>query len=268
MSNNDPLATGTDHLLATQDAGVLTLTLNRPEVRNAFSMAMLDGLARMLDHAERDETVRVVVLTGAGGTFCAGGDLTRFARGESIFGPADEPDTRLANQRAAQRATVVRLHQLRKPTIAVIENAAVGAGLGLALACDLRYAGASATLRTGFARLGLAGDFGCTWLLRHLVGPARALELLYLAEPVPADRAERLGLVTAAVADDELPAYVARVVRRLAATSPDALRLIKEHVTRAETADLTTCADAEADGHVRLLATEAHRAAVRALVKG
>ena len=268
MSNNGPLATGTAHLLATLDAGVLTLTLNRPEVRNALSAPMLDGLARMLEHAERDEAVRVVVLTGAGGTFCAGGDLTRFARGESIFGPADEPATRLANQRAAQRATVVRLHELTKPTIAVIENAAVGAGLGLALACDLRYAATSATLRTGFARLGLAGDFGCTWLLRHLVGPARALELLYLAEPVPADRAERLGLLAAAVADDALAAHVARVARRLADTSPDALRLMKAHVTRAGHADLATCADAEAEGHVRLLATDAHRAAVRALVQG
>lgn len=268
MSNNDPLATGTDHLLAAQDGGVLTLTLNRPEVRNALSGPMLDGLARMLEYAERDESVRVVVLTGADGTFCAGGDLTRLARGESIFGPADEPQTRRANHRAAQRATVVRLHTLAKPTIAVIRNAAVGAGLGLALACDLRYAAASATLRTGFAHLGLAGDFGCTWLLRHLVGPARALELLYLAEPVPAERAERLGLLTAAVADDELSDHVARVARRLAATSPDALALMKTHVARAADADLATCADAEADGHVRLLATDAHRAAVRALVKG
>jgi enoyl-CoA hydratase/carnithine racemase len=197
MSNNETIDTGTDHLLAAQEAAVLTLTLNRPEVRNALSAPMLGALSRMLRHAETSPDVRVVVLTGSGAAFCAGGDLTMLARGESMFGPSDEPHSRLANQILIQRATVVRLHRLSKPTIAVLPGPAVGAGLGLALACDLRYGGPTTTLGTGFGRLGLAGDFGCTWLLRQIVVPSRALEFAIhgrggpgaaCAAPRPVDR--------------------------------------------------------------------------------
>ncbi|TDC86408.1 enoyl-CoA hydratase-related protein [Actinomadura sp. 7K507] len=259
--------TGTGHLLATRASGVLTLTLNRPDVRNAFSREMLEALAAMLDLAATSDDVRVVVLEGAGGVFCAGGDLGMLAAGESIFGPAGEPEARLAAQKALQRATAARLHGMDKPTIALIDGPAVGAGLGLALACDLRYAAASATLRTGFGRLGLAGDFGCTWLLHRLIGPSRALELLFFSPPVPADRARDLGLVTDVLPDDRIRAHVGKLAGRLAASSPDALRAMKEHVARAHDSDLAACADAEAEWHVRLLETGAHRDAVRALTR-
>ncbi|MWA02407.1 enoyl-CoA hydratase [Actinomadura sp. LD22] len=268
-SNSDgTLPTGTAHLLAARDGGVLTLTLNRPEARNAFSREMLDGLAAMLDVAAASGDVRAVVLRGAGGAFCAGGDLAKLAAGESIFGPADDPAARLAAQKALQRATVVRLRELAKPSVALVEGAAVGAGLGLALACDLRYAGASATLRTGFGRIGLAGDFGCSWQLTRLLGAARALELLYLSPPLTAARAQELGLVNEAVADDELAAHVAKTAARLAALSPEAVRAMKEHVARAHDNGLADCADAEAAWHVRLLESGAHRDAVRALAQG
>jgi 2-(1,2-epoxy-1,2-dihydrophenyl)acetyl-CoA isomerase len=269
MSNNAPeaVATGTGHLLAARDGGVLTLTLNRPEARNALSREMLEGLAAMLDEAARDDEIRAVVLTGAGGAFCAGGDLAKLAAGESIFGPADAPDVRLAAQKALQRATVVRLRTLGKPSVAVIEGAAVGAGLGLALACDLRYASDSATLRTGFGRLGLAGDFGCTWSLNRLVGPSRALELLYLSPALTAARAQDLGLVTGTVPDDRLAEHTAEVAARLARLSPSAAAAMKRHVDRAHDHDFATCADAEAEWHVRLLESDAHRAAVRAFTR-
>ncbi|HKT02662.1 MAG TPA: enoyl-CoA hydratase-related protein [Rugosimonospora sp.] len=262
MSN---LETGTDHLLAAQESGVLSLTLNRPEVRNALSLPMLDALGEMLDRAARSPEVHVVVLAGAGGTFCAGGDVTLLARGGSIFGAAKDGAGRLARQQAAQWSTVVRLHELAKPTVAVLEGAAVGAGLGLALACDLRYAGTSATLRTGFGRLGLAGDFGCTWLLRELVGAAKALELLYFSDVTTAAHAEQLGLVNGTVPDRQVRSHALERARRLATVPPQALGAMKQHVRRAGSADLAYCADVEAEWHVRLVATEEHRAAVRAL---
>jgi 2-(1,2-epoxy-1,2-dihydrophenyl)acetyl-CoA isomerase len=270
MSNHlgEALPTGTAHLLAARAGGVLTLTLNRPEVRNAFSREMLDGLAAMLDFAAASDDVRAVVIAGAGGAFCAGGDLAKLAAGESIFGPAADPGERLGAQKALQRATVVRLRELAKPSVARVEGAAVGAGLGLALACDLRYAGASATLRTGFGRIGLAGDFGCTWQLTRLLGASRALELLYLSPPLSAARAQELGLVNEAVPDDELADHVSRTAARLAALSPDAVRAMKEHVARAHDHDLADCADAEAAWHVRLLESAAHRDAVRAIAHG
>ncbi|MGI5330166.1 enoyl-CoA hydratase/isomerase family protein [Actinomadura nitritigenes] len=270
MSNHSGGAppTGTAHLLAARAGGVLTLTLNRPEARNAFSREMLDGLAGMLDFAAASDDVRAVVITGAGGAFCAGGDLGKLAAGESIFGPAGDPGTRLAAQKALQRATVVRLRELDKPSVALIGGAAVGAGLGLALACDLRYAAASAVLRTGFGRIGLAGDFGCTWQLARLLGASRALELLYLSPPLTAARARDLGLVNEAVADDELAEHGAKLAARLAALSPDAVSAMRRHVDRAHGHDLAACADAEAEWHVRLLESGGHHDAVRAISHG
>ena len=256
-----------DDLLATVEAGVLTLTLNRPAARNAFSRPMLDGLAAALDAARDDDGVRVVVLTGAGGSFSAGGDVKVMARGESIFGPPYEPSARTRAHAAAQRATSVRLWEFPKPTVALLTGPAVGAGLALALACDLRYATASAVLRTGFARAGLAGDFGCTWLLTRLVGAARAKELLFLSPTLTAGQARDLGLVTEVFADGDLPGATAERVRALAGTSPPALRAMKSHVDRALSAGLAECADAEAREHVRLTDTPEHRAAVRAVAE-
>ncbi len=129
---------------------------------------MLTALADALDAAESDDAVRVVALgLSAAEFYVRSGDLKVFARGESIFGPVSEPETRTARQREMQRRTSVRLRELRKPTIALINGSAVGAGL--ALACDLRYMAAGATLRTGFVNVGLAGDFGCTWLLDSVI---------------------------------------------------------------------------------------------------
>jgi len=228
---------------------------------------MIEALAAMIDHAAKADDVRVVVLAGTAGTFCAGGDLTMLARGASIYGAADDPAGRMKRQQAAQRATVVRLHDLTKPTIALIEGTAVGAGLGLALACDLRYAGTSATLRTGFGALGLAGDYGCTWFLRQLAGRARALELLYFSEPITAERARELGLVNEVFADARLRDRGMELARRLAETPQQAVRAMKEHVARAGRGALAECADAEAEWHVQLAGREDHRIAARALAR-
>jgi 2-(1,2-epoxy-1,2-dihydrophenyl)acetyl-CoA isomerase len=258
LSREPPVA-GAD-LLADLADGVLTLTLNRPAARNALSCQLLDALADALQFADADDEVRVVVLTGAGTAFCAGGDVTRMAGGESVFGAADDPDARVAAQRRVQRATMVRLHELSKPTIAAVNGPAVGAGLGLALACDLRYLAESARLLTGFLPLGLAGDFGVTWLLRDLVGPSRATELLLLSEWVSGARAVELGLAAEVVPD--LFGHVADVARRLAAASAPATRAAKANVARAGRLDLADAADKEALEHVRLTGTPEHRAAV------
>ncbi|WP_405182619.1 enoyl-CoA hydratase-related protein [Nocardia sp. NBC_01377] len=249
-------------LLETLDSGVLTLTLNRPAARNALSLAMLDALGAALDRAADDERVRVVVLTGAGRGFCAGGDVKTLARGESIFGPIADREGRIARQIAAQRATTVRLWEFPKPTVAVLNGHAVGAGLALALACDLRYAADSAQLRPGFAAVGLAGDFGATWLLTRLLGRARAQELLYFAEPVSTSRAVELGLVNAVFTDEELAGRAGARVRTLAERSRPALEAIKSNIATADRSDIAAAADAEVHWHVRLLETPEHRAAV------
>src|SRR5256714_11566632 len=182
--------TGTEDLLATVDEGVAVLTMNRPERRNALSEAMLAALARVLEEVELADDVGCVVLTGAGGAFCAGGDVKAMASGG---GDGVGFDARVHRQRLSHRATAGRLHDMPKPTIAALGGAAAGAGLSLALACDLRYAARRAVLTTAFAKVGFSGDYGGTWFLTRLVGPAPAPGVDLLARRPSADGAQRLG---------------------------------------------------------------------------
>jgi 2-(1,2-epoxy-1,2-dihydrophenyl)acetyl-CoA isomerase len=259
------LATGTDELVAVLEDGVLLLRLNRPGARNALTLDMLDALAAQLAWAETDSAVKVIVLTGAGTGFCAGGDIKVMVSGRSIYGSAEDPEARAQRQIDAQRATSVALWHSTKPTIALVNGPAVGAGLALALACDIRYAGASATLGSGFAAIGLAGDFGCTWLLAKHLGPSRAKEFLMFARSVDAPRALEWGLVNDVLDDEKLLDEGLSRARQLAAGPQKALSVIKAAVERADHEDLATCADAEVRWHVRLLASEEHLEAVRRL---
>jgi 2-(1,2-epoxy-1,2-dihydrophenyl)acetyl-CoA isomerase len=206
-----------------------------------------------------------VILTGGNDAFCAGGDVRRLAEADSIFGPHDQPEERIARQRLAQRRTVVRLRELGKPTIAAIAGPAVGAGLGLALACHLRYAAESAVLLTGFTRVGLAGDFGCAWLLRDLVGPAVATELLLRSRPVRAADALRLGLVNGVV--DELETDVRRIAEEIASVSHPAAAAVLSNVAEAATSTLAQACDRDTETHVRLTLSDQHRVAVRRLAE-
>src|SRR5690242_6585316 len=158
------LDTGTEDLRAEIDEGVAVITMNRPDRRNAFSQAMLSAMAAVLAQVEMDDDVGCVVLTGAGGAFCAGGDVKGFAERSEQAAP-DSYDRRLQMQRFHHAQTSLRLWRMPKPTVAVLPGAAAGAGLSLALACDLRYAAENAVLTTAFVNVGLAGDFGGTWFL-------------------------------------------------------------------------------------------------------
>ncbi|WP_370615296.1 enoyl-CoA hydratase-related protein [Mumia qirimensis] len=260
------VATGTDDVTASLDDGVLVVTLDRPEVRNALSLPLLEGLAAALDVASGSAEVRALVLTGARGAFCAGGDVGLMAAGRSIFGAADDPDGRATAQADLQRRTVVRLRELAKPTIAMIPGPAVGAGLALALACDVRYAASSAVLMTGFGRVGLAGDFGCSWLLHDLVGRAVARELLYSSAAVPADVALARGLVNGVHPDDELVEQTMRVARRFARVPAPAVAVMAATSDLVPALSFAEACDRDAEEHVRLTATPEHRALVQALV--
>ena len=255
------LDTGTTDLLGTAEDGVCVLTMNRPERRNALSAAMLEALARALGDAEADDDVACVVLTGAGGAFCAGGDVKAMAESN---GASADYDALVRRQRRNHRETSGRLHRMPKPTIAALPGAAAGAGLALALACDLRIAARGAVLTTAFARVGLAGDYGGTWLLTRLVGPARARELYFLSERLGAEEAERLGIVNRVVEDDRLEEEALALARRLADGPRIALAYMKENLNRAEHADLEECMDLEATHHLRTAMTEDHREAAAA----
>jgi 2-(1,2-epoxy-1,2-dihydrophenyl)acetyl-CoA isomerase len=265
--------TGTEELLARVDDGVAVITMNRPERRNALSSSMFDGLARALAEVEVDEDVGSIILTGAGGAFCAGGDVKMMAGTDlTPDGVASdrEPasiDARIHRQRLSQRATSGRLWQIPKPTIAAIPGPAAGAGLSLALACDLRYAIESAVLTTAFARVGFPGDYGGTWFLSRLVGSAKARELYYFSERISAHEGERIGIVNAVFPPATFEDEVMTRARRLASGPRVAYRYMKENLNRAVGGELGECLDMEATHHIHAGLTEDHREAARAFVE-
>jgi 2-(1,2-epoxy-1,2-dihydrophenyl)acetyl-CoA isomerase len=244
--------------------GVAVLTLNRPERLNALSRAMLDGLAEALPRLAADPAVGAVVLTGAGRGFCAGGDVKAMAEGGEAEGATLEE--RAQGLRARMEVSR-RLHELPKPTIAMIRGAAAGAGLSLALACDLRVAGDSARLGTAFARVGYSGDFGGSYFLTRLVGTARARELYFTADLLDAGQALHIGLVNRVVPDARLEEETLELAGRLARGPRIALAYMKRNLKAAETGTLEDVFDLEAWHHARCGMTEDHREAARAFVE-
>lgn len=259
--------TGTQDLLAELDEGVLTLTLNRPDARNAMSRAMNEALAAQLASAELDPEVGCIVLTGAGKGFCAGGDVKGMAaKGDGTVG-SNTIDAAIHRQRVNQRATAGKLFKMPKPTIASLPGAAAGAGFSLAMACDLRIMSSTAVLTTAFAKVGFSGDYGGTYFLTQLVGAAKARELYYLSDRVSADEALRLGLTNWVCAPEELAAKTREIARRLAAGPTVAYRYMKENLNRAMAGNVDDCLDLEATHHVHCGQTEDHREAAKAFVE-
>lgn len=260
------ITTGTPDLLATLDAGILTLTLNRPDARNAMSRAMNQALQQQLAAAEFDPAVKCIVLTGAGKGFCAGGDVKGMAAaGDGTVG-ALTIDEAIHRQRSNQRATAGKLFKMPKPTIAALPGAAAGAGLSLALACDLRIMASNAILTTAFARVGFSGDYGGSYFLTQLVGSAKARELYFLSDRVSADEALRLGLTNWVCAPEDLTARTREIALRLASGPSVAYRYMKENLNRAMAGEIDDCLDLEATHHIHCGQTEDHREATLAFV--
>lgn len=259
--------TGTGELLASLEGGVLTLTLNRPEARNAMSRAMNTALQQQLASAETDPDVKCLVLTGAGNGFCAGGDVKGMAeKGDGTIGEFTI-DAAIHRQRLNQRATAGKLFKMPKPTLAALPGAAAGAGLSLALACDLRIMASSAIMTTAFARVGFSGDYGGTYFMTQLVGAAKARELYFLSDRVSADEALRLGLTNWVVAPEALAEKTREIALRLANGPTVAYRYMKENLNRAMAGEVDECLDLEATHHIHCGQTEDHREAARAFVE-
>lgn len=276
------LDTGTTQLLCELDGHVATITLNRPEKRNALSDELTPALRQMLLRLDTDPRVRCVVITGAGTAFCAGGDVSGMGSGrdggdnsksgsnrpEAAVSEAVRPtlEDSIQGLKVKQETLTLRLHELSKPTIAALPGPAAGAGLSIALACDLRVAADSAFVTTAFANIGLSGDYGCSWFMTGLIGSSRTRELFYTARRVSAAEALELGLVNEVVPFADLAARTAELAGAIAAGPPVAIRFMKENLNRAMTCDLRTCLGMEADRMVRSTRTDDHREAVAAFL--
>jgi 2-(1,2-epoxy-1,2-dihydrophenyl)acetyl-CoA isomerase len=257
-----PVTIASEIILTSISDHLATVTLNRPEKLNALNGELLDALPGVLQRLAEDTAVRCVILTGAGRGFCAGGDVSAMASGEAVSGMQD-PVARLREQEEASRL----LHEMPKPTIAMINGAVAGAGLSLALACDIRYAAESARVGSAFARVGFSGDFGGTWHLQRLIGPAKARELYFTGELIDAREAERIGLFNRTFPDDQLRDETLALARKITNGPPIALRRMKENMNLALVADFPKLLDAEAEGMVMTGMTQDHMEAARAFVQ-
>jgi 2-(1,2-epoxy-1,2-dihydrophenyl)acetyl-CoA isomerase len=247
-------------ILYTVTDNVATLTFNRPEVRNAFNDQMADELQAALKNAERDETVRCLVITGAGQGFCAGQDLA------AIRDRGDEVSFR-DHLKKTYNPIVAKLRSIEKPVIAAVNGAAAGAGWGLALACDIRYASDAAKFRLAFIGIGLAPDSGTSYFLPRIIGLGKALELAYTNDLVDANAALSLGLVNKVVPADQLMSTTMELAKKLAQGPTRGMGLTKRAMNHALTSDLTEALDYEA--HTQEIAGRSadHHEGVRAFLE-
>jgi enoyl-CoA hydratase/carnithine racemase len=253
--------TGTEQVSCVVEERVAVVTLDRPEARNALTIEMKEALRTLLPALGDDSEVGCVLLTGAGGAFCAGGDTKVMAEGPP---PEREPRVRILRR---EHEVPVMIHRLAKPVLAALPGPAAGAGFALALSCDLRILAEGAFVTTAYARLGLSGDYGASWFLTHLLGTAVARELMFTARRVDAQECLRLGLANRVVPDAELPKAALEWAREIAAGPPIALRFMKENLNRALSEDLQPCLDVEAERMVGGAFTEDYVEAVKAFTE-
>jgi 2-(1,2-epoxy-1,2-dihydrophenyl)acetyl-CoA isomerase len=252
-----------DVILTSIEGRVATLTLNRPDRLNALSPELLEKAIETLTQWEADSEVAVVVVTGAGRAFCAGGDIGGMAQENAA--PRTLED-RIDWLRRVQNLSSI-LYQMPKVTIASVNGFAMGAGLGICLACDLRIASDTAKFGTAYAKVGYGGDFGTTWLLTQYAGAPKAKELLFTADNFDAAEALRLGLLNRVVPSESLAAETRALAGRLAAGPLVSYRYMKANVNLAATVDFRTMIDREAETHLRCGQTEDHREGVQAFIE-
>ena len=267
MTTETRIDTGTDELLCVIRDRVAIITLNRPEVRNALSDDLSPALRAMIKTCGENPDVGVLLLTGAGSAFCAGGNVKGMGAHRDKAKLAMSFDDKVADLQERQRLLTGALAALRKPSIAALPGPAVGAGLALAMACDIRIAAQSAFVSTGYLRVALSGDYGIAWLLTRLVGTARARELMFTAEKVDAERCERIGLVNRVVPDEQLLTEAFALAKSLAEGPRLALRYMKDNLDEALSFDFATARDHEAERLIRLTTTADHREAVQAFIE-
>jgi 2-(1,2-epoxy-1,2-dihydrophenyl)acetyl-CoA isomerase len=242
---------GYETLIVEKNGAVITLTLNRPQARNALDLVMRRELVGALDDIENDPSARVVILTGAGGHFCAGGDVKSM-----------QPGSAAADGRARVEALnrlVMRIVDFPRPVIAMVDGFAVGAGCNLALCCDLIVASDRAKFGEVFAKIGLVPDGGGSWLLARVVGLPRAKELIFTADIIDAAEASRIGLVSRVVPAAELATVTRALADRVAQGPPKVLAMAKHMLNRAASTDLESALDVEAFSQAIAITGDEHK---------
>jgi 2-(1,2-epoxy-1,2-dihydrophenyl)acetyl-CoA isomerase len=240
---------------------IATLTFHRPEKLNALSQELISDSIAALRAWSIDPAIGVIVVTGSGRAFCAGGDVSNMAKDT-----ARSLEESIDGLRAWQELSWL-LYSIPKVTIAAVNGFAMGAGLGVSLACDLRIASDQAKFGTAYAKVGFGGDFGTTWLLTHYIGAPKAKELMFLGDVIDAAEAHRLGLINRVVPQDQFEAEVRRWAARIAAGPLTSFRYMKANINLATHTDFRTLLDREAETHLRCGQTDDHKEGVRAFLE-
>ena len=248
-----------EHILVSEAEGIVTITLNRPDKLNAFIGHMRRDLAEALEHAGSDRSIRVVIITGAGRAFSAGGDVTFMAE---LMKRRDSEE--FARILGAGRRVILAIREMTKPVIASVNGPASGAGCNLALACDLRIASSSATFSESFAKVGLHPDWGGSYFLPRLVTPNKACEMFFLGDTIDAAEAQRLGIVNQVVSPEELETATMQLAERLRAAPPIVLAAAKHAVYISQAADLDEMLRYETEAQLRCFESEDGHEGVRA----
>ena len=267
MTHEIKIETGTDELLCVIRDRVAIITLNRPDARNSLSDTLTPALRTMIRTCGENPEVGVLLVTGAGKAFCAGGNVKGMGANRDPKRLEMSYEDKVADLQERQRLLTGALASVRKPTIAALPGPAVGAGLAIAMACDIRIAAQSAFISTGYLRVALSGDYGMAWLLTRLVGTSRARELMFTSEKVDAARCEQIGLVNRVVPDETLQDEAFALAKSMAEGPTLALRYMKDNLDEALQFDFATARDHEAERLIRLTTTADHKEAVEAFIE-
>lgn len=255
-----------EQVLVSLDNRVACITLNRPEARNALSPELSAALSAAIAWASESDEVGAVLLTGAGKAFCAGGDVKAMGERAKSAKPVSL-ENQFRDLRARHHAIGGALRAMRKPTLAALPGPAAGAGLAIALACDMRIIAETAFVSSGYAGIGLSGDYGIAWLLTRVVGPAHARQLMLTSERVSAAEALRIGLVNEVVTSEALMPRALELAGSLANGPAVAYRYIKDNLDEALTIDHATAIDREADRLLKARTSADHAEAVKAFAE-
>src|ERR1700758_4376285 len=266
MTSEITIDTGTNELLCVIRDRVAIITLNRPEAKNAMSDNLTPALRTMIKTCGENRDIGALLITGAGTAFCSGGNVKGMGANRDKKKLDMSYDEKVADLQERQRLLTGALTSVRKPTVAALPGPAVGAGLALAMACDIRIAAQSAFVSTGYLRVALSGDYGIAWLLTRLIGTARARELMFTAERIDAARCERIGLVNRVVPDDKLQEEAFALAKDMADGPTLALRYMKDNLDEALSFDFATARDHEAARLGGVTPTAGPKEAARAFI--
>lgn len=249
-----------ESIILGKESGILTITLNRPEVLNALCLKMFDELSMVFHEAARDETIKVIIITGAGRAFCAGGDVKNDVSKLSTMGPFELRNYIHTN-------VIKKIVEMEKPIIAAINGIATGGGFDIALACDIRFASEKARISEIFVKMGIIPDLGGVYFLPRLIGLSKAKLLAFTGDIIDSREAERIGLVDKVFPDDQLMPAVERLAKQLANGPSKTIAMIKVAMNRSLSMDLNSSLDYTTNLQCLLVQTEDHKEALNAFLE-